>query len=345
MAPPLLHLRNIRLTFGGNPLLEGAELTLAPRERLSLVGRNGTGKSTLLKVAAGLQAVDDGERFLQPGTSVRYLPQEPDLTGYDTVLDYASDGVPAHKAERLLYDLGLTGAEIPAALSGGEARRAALAKVLAAEPDILLLDEPTNHLDLPAIEWLEKTLLSLSSALILISHDRRFLENLSTATLWLSQGETKRMDQGFAAFELWRDTILEQEELARHKLDRKIVREEDWLRYGVTARRKRNVKRLGDLHQLRQDRREQKRGIGTAVLRQAEADASGKLVAEFIEVNKSFGDRPIVKDLSLRLMRGDRLAIIGPNGAGKTTLLRVWPAWCWTSAVPRSTRARPCRRR
>ena len=323
MAPPLLHLRDIRLSFGGNPLLEGAELTLAPRERLSLVGRNGTGKSTLLKVAAGLQTADDGERFLQPGTSARYLPQEPDLTGYETVLDYAADGAPAHKAERLLFDLGLTGSENPASLSGGEARRAALARVLAAEPDILLLDEPTNHLDLPAIEWLEKTLLSLRSALILISHDRRFLQNLSTATLWLSNGQTRRMDQGFAAFEAWRDTILEQEELERHKLDRKIVREEDWLRYGVTARRKRNQKRLGDLNQLRQDRRDQRRGIGTAVLRQSEADASGKLVAEFIDVSKSYGDQPIVRDLSLRLMRGDRLALIGPNGSGKTTLLRL----------------------
>src|SRR6478609_8261632 len=266
MAPPLLTLQDIHLTFGGTPLLEGAELSIGERERVCLVGRNGSGKSTLLKIAAGLVEADRGARFAQPGATIRYLPQEPDLSGFATTLAYVEAGLApgddAHRARYLLNSLGLTGEEDPARLSGGEARRAALARVLAPEPDIILLDEPTNHLDLPAIEWLENELSSIRSALVIISHDRRFLADLTRSTVWLDRGTTRRLDKGFGGFEEWRDQVLEEEETARHKLDRQIVREEHWLTYGVTARRKRNVRRLEGLFNLRQERRELKKSVG-----------------------------------------------------------------------------------
>lgn len=327
MAPPLLYLKNIQLTFGGTPLLEGADLTISAGDRLALVGRNGSGKSTLLKIAAGLVESDDGERFVQPGATVRYLPQEPDLSGFETVLAYVEAGLaPGNepfRARYLIEALGLTGDENPSRLSGGEGRRAALARVLAPEPDILLIDEPTNHLDLPAIEWLESELKTLSSALVMISHDRRFLENLSRATLWLDRGRTRLLNQGFAAFEDWRDTVLEEEERDRHKLDRQIVREEHWVRYGVTARRKRNVRRMAELAQLRQKRKDYRGPQGNVKLAASEAEQSGTMVIEAKTISKAFGERVIVKDLSLRILRGDRLAFVGANGAGKTTLLNL----------------------
>ena len=327
MAPPVLFLRDVHLTFGGTPLLEGAELAVSEGDRLALVGRNGSGKSTLLKIAAGLVQADSGERFVQPGLTVRYLPQEPDLSGFATTLAYVAAGLgpgdDAHRAPYLLDQLGLTGREEPGRLSGGEARRAALARVLAPEPDILLLDEPTNHLDLPTIEWLEQEIAGLRSALVLISHDRRFLESLSRTTVWLAQGMTRRLDRGFGAFEAWRDEILEQEEVQRHKLDRKIVEEMHWLHRGVTARRKRNQGRLRALNVLRAERRDQRRGGGTVNLSVTEGELSGKLVVEAKQVSKSYGDVAVVRDLSIRIQRGDRIGIVGPNGAGKTTLLNI----------------------
>ena len=327
MAPPLLSLQTVRLTLGGQALLDGAELAVGPRERLCLVGRNGSGKSTLLRIAAGEIEPDSGVRFLQPQTSLRYLPQEPSLAGFSTVLSYTEAGLgphdDPHRARYLLQRLGLTGEEAPERLSGGEARRAALARVLAAEPDVLLLDEPTNHLDVVAIEWLEAELASLRSALVLISHDRRFLQNLSTATVWLDRGRTRRLDRGFADFETWRDQLLEEEESERHKLDRKINAEENWVRYGVTARRKRNVRRMGALAELRQERREARRATGDVRLNASEARASGSLVIEAEKISKSFEGRPIVVDFSVRVMRKDRIGILGENGAGKTTLLKL----------------------
>lgn len=327
MAPPLLTLRDVSLTLGGSPLLDGTELSVSAGERLCLVGRNGSGKSTFLKIAAGLLSPDHGERFLQPGSTVRYLPQEPDLGGFETIGAYVEAGLDETTApgsgERLLAALGLDAGMAAGTLSGGEARRAALARTLAADPDILLMDEPTNHLDLPAIEWLEAHLRGCRSALVLISHDRRFLERLSRVTLWLDRGRARRLEQGFGAFEAWRDEVLEQEERDRHKLDRKIAREQDWLRYGVTARRKRNQRRLAQLHDLRRQRKEQIKALGTVSMEAESAGASGKLVIEARGLSKSFSGRVLVNDFSHRVLRGDRIGIVGANGSGKTTLIKL----------------------
>jgi ABC transport system ATP-binding/permease protein len=326
--PPLLFLQDISLTFGVTPLLAGAGLAVAAGDRICLVGRNGSGKSTLLRIAAGMAPPDTGLRFAQPGTTIRYLPQEPDLSGFATTLAYVeagfdADATDSHRALYLLKELGLSGAESPAALSGGEARRAALARALAPSPDILLLDEPTNHLDLPGIEWVERELTGMRSAIVLVSHDRRLLENLSRTTIWLDRGITRVLDDGFRGFEAWRDTVLEQEESEHHKLGRKIAMEEDWLRYGVTARRTRNQRRLAELHGLRAKRREWRAAEGTIRLNAAQADLSGRLVAAAEGVAKSYSNLAIVRDFSTRILRGDRVGIVGPNGAGKTTLLNL----------------------
>ncbi len=326
MAPPLLLLQDIRLTLGTTPLLTGASLAVGAGERLALVGRNGSGKSTLLRIAAGEQEAEAGTRFLQPGATLRSLPQEPTIaeaTALAHVLAGLGPGDDAHRARWLLQQLGLQGDEDPRRLSGGETRRVALARALAPQPDILLLDEPTNHLDLPAIEWLEQELLQYRGALVLISHDRRFLERLSRAMVWLDRGTTRRLEQGFARFESWRDEVLEQEETEQHKLDRKIVREEHWLRYGVTARRKRNVRRLGELQSLRERRRTTLKAPGTVKMGASEGEASGSLVIAAEDIEKRWGDRAVVRDFATRVLRRDRVGIIGPNGAGKTTLLNI----------------------
>jgi ATP-binding cassette subfamily F protein uup len=327
MTPPLVQLTNIALSFGGTPLLDGANLSVSAGERVCLVGRNGSGKSTLLKIAAGLIEADRGDVFVQPGAVVRYLPQEPDLDGFDTTLAYVRAALnpsdDPYQARYLLEQLGLTGEEHPSRLSGGELRRAALARVLAPAPSILLLDEPTNHLDLPAIEWLEGYLAAMRGALVIISHDRRFLENLSRSTVWLDRGKTRQIELAFSAFEAWRDEQLVQEELMQHKLDRRIEAEKDWMRYGVTARRKRNVKRVARLQAMRQERRDYRRSQGSVNIGAAQSDPSSKLVIEAKNIGKSFGGRAIVRDFSLRVMRGDRVGIVGPNGSGKTTLLNL----------------------
>ena len=325
--PPLIQLTDIGVSFGRPPLLDGVDLAVSAGERISLVGRNGSGKSTLLKIAAGLIEADRGTRFVQPSATIRYLPQEPDLSGHATTLSYVEEGLrptdDPHNARYALEQVGLSGDEDPARLSGGEIRRAAIARALAPEPDIILLDEPTNHLDLPTIEWLETTLAAQRAAIVLISHDRRFLENLSRTTVWLDRGRARRVDLGFGEFEAWRDTQLAEEEIAQHKLDRKIAAEEDWVRYGVTARRKRNVRRMANLRDLRQQRRVYRAAEGKAVIASAQADQSGALVIEAKGISKTFGDRPIVKDCSIRIMRADRVGIVGPNGSGKTTLVSL----------------------
>ena len=327
MAELLLNLQNITLTFGGRPVLSNAELMLHEGDRLCLVGRNGSGKSTLLKIVAQQVEQDSGSRFLQPGTTMRYLPQEPDFAGSTTVLDYVESGLgPAddpYRARHYLNELGLTGEENPANLSGGEARRAALARTLAPEPDILLLDEPTNHLDLLAIEWLEAELKSLRSAIIIISHDRRFLENLTNCTVWLDRGETRRLSRGFGYFEEWRDKLLEEEEISQQKLAQRIATEEHWMRYGVTARRKRNMRRVELLGTLRRERKNYVGQQGHVNLAASSGEISGKLVLEATGISKSFDSRVIMHDLDLVILRGDHLAIVGPNGAGKTTLIKL----------------------
>jgi len=257
----------------------------------------------------------------------RYLPQEPDFANAATTLSYVEAGLGPgddhHEARHILEQLGLTGDEDPARLSGGEARRAALARVLAPNPDILLLDEPTNHLDLTTIEWLEQELAGRRAALVMISHDRRFLANLSRSTIWLDRGQTRRIERSFASFEAWRDEVLAEEEREQHKLDRKIVAEEHWLRYGVTARRKRNVRRLGALHALREARRSYRGAAGSATLTAAAAERPGALIIEADRIAKSYDERPIVSDFSIRITREDRIGIVGPNGSGKTTLINL----------------------
>ena len=327
MAAPVLLLKDIDIRFGNTEVLAGAELSVSEGERLCLVGRNGSGKSTLLKIAAGLVEPDRGTRFAQPGVTIRYLQQEPNLSGFANIRDYVEaglgEGYDSNRTFYLLGKLGLTGNELPAHLSGGEARRAALARALAPMPGILLLDEPTNHLDLPSIEWLEEELSAMGAALVLISHDRRFLQDLSRATVWLDRRRTRRLERGFGAFENWRDEVLAQEEIDRHKLDRKIAMEEDWVRYGVSGRRKRNQGRLAKLNTMRQGRREQLRVTGQVKLAASEAEEGSTRVIEAKKISKSYGEKLIVDDFSTRILRGDRVGIVGANGVGKTTLLNM----------------------
>ena len=326
-APPLLTLDGIALTFGGEPLLTDAGLKVYPHDRICLVGRNGSGKSTLLKIAAGRVEPDAGERFVKPGTSWRYLEQDPDMSGFATLEDFVRDGLQGADSDAripyLMDALGVKGEIDPAVASGGERRRAAIARALAPEPDILLLDEPTNHLDLPTIEWLEAEVARANAALVLISHDRAFLSATTKRTVWLDRGVSRELDQGFAAFEDWRDETLEQEAQDRHKLARQIVREEHWVTHGVSGRRKRNMRRLGELGELKAKLKDERRPKGTAKLEATEAEASGKRVVELRGVGKSYGNRVIVRDLDLKLRRGERLAIVGPNGSGKTTLIKL----------------------
>jgi len=325
--PPLLRLDHIGLTFGGNPLLMDVDLSVGVGEKIALVGRNGSGKSTLLKIAAGLVEPSNGVIFRQPSATIRYLPQLPDFQNFATVSAYIEAGLgPTDDRARIHYltqHLQIEGQALPHTLSGGEARRAALARVLAPMPDILLLDEPTNHLDITVIEWLEGELARMRSSLVVISHDRRFLDTVSQATIWLDRGISRRLEKNFSSFEAWRDKILEEEEQAQHQLSRQIEREEHWLRYGVTARRKRNVRRLQALHSLRQQQREHQAPLGVAVMAQTRAQDSGQLVIEAKSIAKSYGERALLRDFSIRIKRGDRIGFVGANGVGKTTLLSI----------------------
>ncbi|EJF87680.1 ABC-F family ATP-binding cassette domain-containing protein [Bartonella rattimassiliensis] len=325
MVLPLLRLDRIVINFGATPLLNQACLSVEQGARIALIGRNGCGKSTLLKIAAGILEPHGGEIFCHPRVTLRYVSQNPDCSGFEDINTYMEAGLDdtadVQWINTLRTNLGFSGTEKLETLSGGEKRRVSLLRAIAAKPDILLLDEPTNHLDLPTIEWLEAILSSLGAAVVVISHDRRFLENVTRSTVWLDRGTTKRLEKRFSEFESWRDKALEEEAIKHHKLGRQMAREEQWLRYGVSARRKRNVRRLGELKKLRQRQQTYKAQPGNALLIAAKSHDSGQLVLEAKKISKSYGDRVIVKDFSLRIQRGDRIGLVGPNGIGKTTLL------------------------
>jgi ATP-binding cassette subfamily F protein uup len=323
---PLLQLSGISLTFGGNPVFDGLDLVVQPGDRVALVGRNGSGKSTLMKVMAGLVDPDQGLRVVSPGITVGYMEQDPDLSGYETLGDYAASALDEGEAYRVaMVAEGLKfRPETPVATaSGGEKRRAALAKLLAEAPELMLLDEPTNHLDIQAIEWLEAELSTTRTAFVLISHDRAFLRALTRATLWIDRGEVRRRESGFDGFEEWRETVWAEEDEARHKLERKIKAEAKWAVEGISARRKRNMGRVRALAVLRDERSSMIRRQGTAAMEFESGPTSGKKVIEAKGLGKAFGAKSIVSGFDLRVLRGDRVAFVGPNGVGKTTLLKM----------------------
>ncbi|NNF73034.1 MAG: ABC-F family ATP-binding cassette domain-containing protein, partial [Rhodobacteraceae bacterium] len=323
---PLLQLSDISLTFGGDPVFSGLDAIVQPGDWLALVGRNGSGKSTLMRVMAGLVEADSGTRTVPQGISVGYMEQDPDMTGFATLGDFASATLPPgdeYRVEQAAEGLRFDPSTPVETASGGERRRAALARLMAEAPDLMLLDEPTNHLDITAIRWLEDTLKASKSAFLLISHDRAFLRALTRATFWLDRGVLRRQDKGFTDFEVWRDTVWEEEDLARHKLDRKIKAEARWAVEGISARRKRNQGRVRALQALRAERREMISRAGTAAMGFSSGQKSGRLVADLVDVSKRYGDKLILRNFSMRLVRGDRLALVGPNGVGKTTLLRI----------------------
>jgi len=323
---PLLQLSGISLTFGGNPVFDGLDLVIQPGDRVALVGRNGSGKSTLMKVMAGLVEPDHGSRVIPPGVTVGYMEQDPDLSGFSTLGDYAASTLSegeSYRVEMVAEGLKFRPDTPVATASGGERRRAALAKLLAEAPELMLLDEPTNHLDIQAIEWLEAQLSDTRAAFVLISHDRAFLRSLTRATLWIDRSEVRRRESGFDGFEEWRETVWAEEDEARHKLERKIKAEAKWAVEGISARRKRNMGRVRALQALRAERSAMIRRQGTAALELETGTVSGKRVIEAKGLEKVFGNKTIVQGFDLRVLRGDRVAFVGPNGVGKTTLLKM----------------------
>ncbi|RLK10883.1 ABC-F family ATP-binding cassette domain-containing protein [Ruegeria conchae] len=323
---PLLQMSGISLTFGGDPVFSGLDLVIQPGDRVALVGRNGSGKSTLMKVMAGLVEADQGDIVIPPGKSVGYMEQDPDMQGFSTLGDYASSGLEPgelYKVERAGEGLKFDPARPVETASGGERRRAALAKLMAEAPDLMLLDEPTNHLDIEAIAWLERELGSTRAAYVLISHDRAFLRALTRATLWIDRGDVRRQEQGFEAFESWRDKVWEEEDQQRHKLNRLIKSEARWAVEGISARRKRNQGRVRALQALRAERAAQIKRQGSAAMALESGPKSGRKVIEATGVSKAFGSQQIVRNFDLLVQRGDRVALVGPNGVGKTTLLKM----------------------
>lgn len=323
---PLLQLSEISLTYGGDPIFEGLSLNVQPGDRVALVGRNGSGKSTLMKVMAGFVEPDRGDVVLAAGVSTGYMEQDPDLSGFETLGDFARDGL--EPGEDYLVDMAAEGLKFDPdrpvdTASGGERRRAALARLLARAPELMLLDEPTNHLDIEAIGWLEDHLSQTRAGFVLISHDRAFLRRLTKATLWIDRGQVRRQERGFEGFEDWREATWAAEDDARHKLDRKIKAEARWAVEGISARRKRNQGRVRALAALRAERSSQIRRQGTAAMAFDSGTTSGKKVVEATGIAKAFGDKTILRPFDLRIQRGDRIAFVGPNGAGKTTLIKM----------------------
>ncbi|HZV17650.1 MAG TPA: ABC-F family ATP-binding cassette domain-containing protein [Sphingobium sp.] len=326
MAAPLLSYENVGLIQGAGWLFRGLDLHIGARDRLALIGRNGAGKTTLLKLIAGRIEADEGKRSIVPGTNVVLLEQDPDVNGFSTLRDFATggEGAPAlHEVEAIADRLGLDLARDAGTASGGERRRAAICRALASKPDILLLDEPTNHLDIAAITWLEDWLGRYNGAFVVISHDRTFLTRLTRSTLWLDRGNMRRNEVGFGGFEAWMEKVYAEEARAADKLDAKLKIEAHWLERGVTARRKRNQGRLAKLYEMRAQRAAMIGPQGAAKLAVASDDSKTKSVIVAEHVTKSFGERVIIRDLSLRIQRGDRIGIVGGNGTGKTTLLKL----------------------
>ncbi|QLL42953.1 ABC-F family ATP-binding cassette domain-containing protein [Sulfitobacter pontiacus] len=323
---PLLQVNEISLTFGGDPVFEAMSLVVQSGDRLALVGRNGSGKSTLMKVMAGLVEADSGDVIVGPGVSVGYMEQDPDLTGFETLGDFAAHGLDPsemYKVERAGEGLKFDPARPVSTASGGERRRAALARLMASEPELMLLDEPTNHLDIEAIRWLEDELKATRAAFVIISHDRAFLRELTRATLWVDRGVVRRQDIGFGGFEAWRDQMWEEEDMQRHKLNRKIKAEARWAVEGISARRKRNQGRVRALQDLRAERASQIKRQGTAAMALEAGPKSGRKVVEAMGITKAFGDKTILRPFDITIQRGDRIALVGPNGVGKTTLLNM----------------------
>jgi len=326
---PIYTIRNVRLSFGLKALFTNVDLYINRGDRICLVGRNGCGKSTLLKVIAQEIEPDAGEFFIQPGIKVGYMPQEPDFSGFNALREVVEAGLDKtektqkYKADILIEYFGINAAQNPERASGGERRKAALARALAGDPDILLLDEPTNHLDISAIEKLEDLIRKFAGAVVVISHDRTFLNHVSQTTFWLDRGILRRNNKGFSNFEEWQDQVIEQEIIEQKALNKKIAEETEWLHKGVTARRRRNMGRLRRLQQLRQERREQIKAAGSVNLEAETADLRSKLVIEAKHIYKSFGEKEIVKDFSIRVIKGNKLGIVGPNGSGKTTLVKL----------------------
>ncbi|MCF7748113.1 ATP-binding cassette domain-containing protein [Sulfitobacter sp. M39] len=323
---PLLQVNEISLTFGGDPVFEDMSLVVQSGDRLALVGRNGSGKSTLMKVMAGLVEADSGDVIVGPGVSVGYMEQDPDLTGFETLGDFAAHGLDPsemYKVERAGEGLKFDPARPVSTASGGERRRAALARLMASEPELMLLDEPTNHLDIEAIRWLEDELKATRAAFVIISHDRAFLRELTRATLWVDRGVVRRQDIGFGGFEAWRDQMWEEEDMQRHKLNRKIKAEARWAVEGISARRKRNQGRVRALQDLRAERASQIKRQGTAAMALEAGPKSGRKVVEAMGITKAFGDKTILRPFDITIQRGDRIALVGPNGVGKTTLLNM----------------------
>ncbi|UWQ47656.1 ATP-binding cassette domain-containing protein [Leisingera aquaemixtae] len=316
----------ISLTFGGDPVFSNLDLVVQPGDRVALVGRNGSGKSTLMKVMAGIVEADQGDIVVPPGKSVGYMEQDPKMEGFATLGDFAAselDPGEMYKVERAGEGLKFDPARPVETASGGERRRAALAKLMAEAPDLMLLDEPTNHLDIEAITWLENELKSTRAAFVLISHDRAFLRALTRATLWVDRGEVRRQEKGFEDFEAWRDKVWEDEDMQRHKLNRLIKAESRWAVEGISARRKRNMGRVRALQDLKAERAGQIKRQGAAEMALEAGPKSGRKVIEAEGLSKAFGGKEIVRDFSLKVQRGDRVAFVGPNGAGKTTLLKM----------------------
>ncbi|EMS35975.1 ABC-F family ATP-binding cassette domain-containing protein [Candidatus Liberibacter americanus] len=327
MNIPILRFDNINATIGGVDLLRDVCFSVKPKERLCLVGRNGSGKSTLLKIAAGLIEPQSGKVFISASAKLGYLEQEFNYPNSATICDYIESATKEehnYSLTSFLKIFNLTGKEKISDLSVGQARCVALIRIFIMRPDVLILDEPTNHLDYITINWLEQELININSAIIFVSHDRRFLKILSTSTIWLDRGCVHLLDKGFSHFEDWRDGILEKEKLHYYHLKKKNETEEDWLRYGVTARRKRNVRRLKELQEIRTDLSEKKKSFHREIKAEIKSTkSSGKLVIDANQINKDYNGISIIKDFSLRIKYGERIGIVGPNGSGKTTLLKI----------------------